>query len=86
MTEEANLAQAEAEDAKQNAENAKQEAEEANALAEALTDPNLQDFVNEASKRKRTCTGSGGGSNDLKQQAEDLAEALDQLTKEEGKC
>ena len=50
MTEEANIAQAEA-DAKQNAENAKQEAEEANALAETLTDPNLQDSVNEASKK-----------------------------------
>jgi len=83
LTEEANLAQAEAEDAKQNAENAKQEAEEANALAETLTDPNLQDSVNEASKKgNELAQEAAEEANDLKQQAEDLAEALDQLTEE----
>ena len=83
LTEEANIAQAEAEDAKQNAENAKQEAEEANALAEALTDPNLQDYVNEASKKgNELAQEAAEEANDLKQQAEDLAEALDQLTEE----
>jgi hypothetical protein len=83
LTEEANLAQAKAEDAKQNAENAKQEAEEANALAEALTDPNLQNSVNEASKKgNKLAQEAAKESNDLKQLAEELAEALDQLTKE----
>jgi hypothetical protein len=83
LTEEANLAQAEAEDAKQNAKNAKQEAKEANALAEALTDPNLQDSVNEASKKgNELAQEAAEEANDLKQQAEDLAEALDQLTEE----
>ena len=83
LTEEANLAQAEAGDAKQNAENAKQEAEEANALAEALTDPNVQDSVNEASKKgNKLAQEAAKESNDLKQLAEELAEALDQLTEE----
>ena len=83
LTEEANLAQAEAEDAKQNAENAKQEAEKANALAEALTNPNLQNSVNEASKKgNELAQEAAEEANDLKQVAEELAEALDQLTEE----
>ena len=83
LTKEADLAKAIAENAQQSAENSKQAAEEANALAEALTNPNLQDSVKEASKKGNELAEEVAEEADnLKLQAEELAEALDLLTEQ----
>ena len=83
LTKEADLAKAIAENAQQSAENSKQAAEEANALAEALTNPNLQDSVKEASKKGNELAEQVAEEADnLKLQAEELAEALDLLTEQ----